>query len=350
MSARKYVLSLVGILYVLITLSTALWHGLVKTAFTQRDLNRLGSFITTESLTEKRTYPKHHAEFSDYSGTESFDVITIGDSFSNSNNYQDYLVNEYGLRILNCRFRNNCLADLYILLNSGILDQIKPRAVILECVERSLYYRLGEGIIDPSSFSNIAIPEAKNTDRSASGLSSGLFPPVMFQANLKFIADKVYHLLKPEQLSPEVYIMDLDRPFFTNPGYEDILLVINEDLHYLSSPVNVDTVNHNLNTASRLLKAKGITLIFFAAADKYDLYYPYITHKHARPQNSFFPNFRNVPDKEYIFIDTLKLLREALELGEQDIYWFGDTHWSHKGIKLVCDELVKYIPFLNQPR
>ena len=52
---------------------------------------------------------------------------------------------------------------------------------------------------------------------------------------------------------------------------------------------------------------------------------------------------REVPGKEYVFVDALTPLRDALSRGEQDIYWLNDTHWSHKGIKIFCDELVKYI-------
>ena len=74
-------------------------------------------------------------------------------------------------------------------------------------------------------------------------------------------------------------------------------------------------VNANLNNAARLLKAKGITLVFFAAADKYDLYYSYIKdQKH--PENPFFEKMRAIRSKDYDFIDTLAVLREVLSRGE----------------------------------
>ena len=135
----------------------------------------------------------------------------------------------------------------------------------------------------------------------------------------------------------------MDRNFFTNPGQENTLLFIGEDLNYLKYPLNAEMVNQNLNTAARLMKAKGIKLIFFSAADKYNLYYPYITDKKGRPENPFFRQLREVQGKEYIYVDTLTPLRQALERGEKDIYWLDDTHWSHRGIKFFCDELVKYI-------
>ncbi len=352
MSARKYLLLLVGILYAFVMLNAALWNGAVKTAFILGDLNRLGSFITTAPLTENRYYPKHHMEFSDYFASgirESFDIITIGDSFSNGEGgsfYQDYLVNEYGLRVLNIRLgglvKYDYVTTLYALNNSGLLDEISPRVVILESVGRAMQRRFGVSELLPVNAGKQEIIRIATNRKKNIPIS--FLSPVMVKANTKyFITDKLYRLKHPEQLSYAAYITELDRPFFTNPGYERILLYLCEDLDYLTAPLNIGMVNQNLNNAARLLKAKGIPLIFFAAADKYDLYYPYIKDKKGRPENPFFPAFRQVTDREYIFVDTMKILREALERGEQDIYWLGDTHWSHKGIKLVCDELVKYI-------
>ena len=332
-------------------INLALWHGTVKSIFQQRDLNRLGNIAFTQALNQDMLYTKHHTEFADYAASgnfEPYDVLTIGDSFSNAgggNYYQDYLVNQYGLKVINAQ---TDISGLYTLDKLGWLDKISPKVVIYESVGRAVHWRLGNNII-----------EAGNTEAKAKALlsrrtetpkpnASDFLPAISFQAVGKYIYHRIYRILKPEQLSPSVYITKLDRPFFTNPGQENILLFINEDLNYLNNPLNAEMVNQNLNTAARVLKAKGIKLIFFAAADKYDLYYPYITDKKGRPENPLFQQLRDVQGKEYIYIDTITPLRQALERGEQDVYWLGDTHWSHKGIKFFCDELVKYIlPELN---
>ena len=346
MTSKKYVVFFVSVLYMFMTANLVLWHGTVKTIFQQRDLNRMGSIKTTEPLTEDKHYPKHHTELADYiaSGNfESFDVLTIGDSFTNGKDggsYPDYLVNEYGLKVLNAKIN---ISDLYILDKFGWLDKISPKAVIFEMVERGV-----QGFLWPKSL------EIKMTDEKAKAILSrsaetpepntdDFLPAISFRSTMIYIYNKIYHLLNPEQLSPEAYITKLDRNFFTNPGFEDTLLYYAGDLGHLGNTLNSETVNQNLNAAARLLKGKGIKLIFFSAADKYDLYYPYITDKKGRFQNPFFQKMRDVPGKEYIFVDTMTPLRQALELGEQDLYWLNDTHWSHKGIKIVCDEIVKYI-------
>lgn len=356
MTSRKYVICVTSLLYAFMILNIVMWHCLTKNAFVQNDLNRLGSFISTESLTPNANYSKHHTDFNDYLESpkrESFDVITLGDSFSRREAgfyYQDYLEEKYNIRCLNVNFTDHCLNDLYALINSGMLSEIKPQAVILESAERLLQDRFGVKEIDSEA---ITAERAKNfinnrrTGKTSQLLASGFFPPVAMQANMDFIKNILYHKIDPERLSPAVYITELDRNFFTNPGYEHTLLYYYEDLQYLNAPLNAEMMNMNLNKAAEILREKGIIPIFMLCADKYDLYYPYIINHNGRPENNFFPEMRRVSPKEYIFIDTMKIFRGELERGEKDIYWFGDTHWSRKGAELVCDELVKYFDWLN---
>ncbi len=327
-------------------LNLALWHGKVKAIFQQRDLRRMGSVATTDAITEDKHYPKHHEELADYiaSGNfESCDVLTIGDSFTNGRDggsYPDYLVNEYGLKVLNARIG---ITGIYTINKLGWLDKISPKVVILESVEREVQGYLGTKHIKPESTAKqekaLLTPKTATLEPD----TTKFMPAIFVQAVYEHFYNRIYHSLHPEQLNSDVCITELDRPFFSNPGYENTLLHLSWDFWYLDSAINAEMVNQNLNTAARFLKAKGIKLVFFAAADKYDLYYPYITDKKSHPENPLFHKLREVPGKEYIYIDTMTLLRQALERGEQDIYWLGDTHWSHKGIKIVCDEIVKYI-------
>ena len=355
MSSKKYIAYTVSCLYVFILINIVLWNFLTKDFITMSEIERNSGKKLTLPLTEHIHYPRHHTEFAEYviSGkTESFDVLTLGDSFSNGHdggNYQDYLVNQYGLSILNVNFSQaNALEGLYMLISSGLIDELKPRVVILESVERYVQSNLGRIEVIPEKMPRDKVLQklsAKSASKAntAAKISSGMLPSVLVQWNINFFGNKIRHFLKPEQLSTTIYTAKLNEPFFTNPGNEYTLLYYYEDLNYINEPLNAETVNLNLNTAAHLLKAKGIKLVFFAAADKFDLYYPYILDKKGRPENPLFWKMRDVQGKEYIYVDTLPLLRQALERGEQDIYWLDDTHWSNKGIKIFCDELVKYI-------
>ena len=349
MSAKKYVMCIAAALLFFMAVNVVLWNFTVKNFFGLKDLNRMGYFDTNEALTPNAEYSIIHDEMKDYingSLRKSFDIITIGDSFTNGGGsvfYQDYLADKYGINSLNFSIKNHCMLDLYLLISSGLIDEIQPKAVILESVERAVQGRLGGYEITPISADREDIERALSHSKS---ISSKIFIPIMIKANTDFMQSLLYRINDPERLSKEVYIARLDRDLFTNPEHENTLLFYHEDLHYIDRPINPEMVNANLNTAAELLRDKGIKLIFMPCVDKYDLYYPYIIDKKGRPENNSFSEMRKISGKEYIFIDTKAILREALSRGEKDIYWFGDTHWSWKGVELVCDELVEYLrPF-----
>ncbi len=340
----------ITVLYVLLAGSIALWHGCVKQMFSQRDLNRLGYFAGNEDIISPKEYSMYRTEMKDYlegSMRESFDVITIGDSFTNGRRgswYQDYLAERYNIKSLNYFGKNLCLEDLYMLISSGLIDEIHPKAVILEKVERGVQNELGKTKINliPSDKKDIYILASKKNTNAAQ-ISNGIFPPVMIKASMNFLTSNLMRIINSERLSNEAYTAELDRNLFTNVKNEHKLLFYYYDLNYLENPADAKMINKNLNAAAEILSEKGIKLIFMPCVDKYDLYYPYIKDKKGRPENNFFPAMRNVPDKKYIFIDTKAILRKALGRGETDLYWFGDTHWSWKGFELVCDEIVKYL-------
>lgn len=352
MSAKKYVAWVAGFLFVFMVGDLVLWHFVVKDIFMQEELNRMGSFSTTKPLTPRHEYPKHHTELKEYltSGRkESFDVLTIGDSFSNGSGagyYQDYLAEKYGLNIVNARFENHCLKDLYILTESGILDEIHPSAVLLETVARDVQDRLGDSEVIPSPITREEALSSfwkSDPNKGHKFLGAGLFAPAMPEANKNFVFNIHSRLSRNGQLSSKVNITELDREFFTNPGYESTMLYYPHALKYLKTPLDAEMVNKNLNNAAKILADKNIKLIFMPCVDKYDLYYPYITDKKGRPENPLFDILRNMPGKNYTLIDTKTILRKELERGEKDVYWLSDTHWSWKGMEKVCDELAKYL-------
>ena len=261
MSAKKYVACVAGFMFVFMAGNLALWHCAVKYSFIQEDLNRMGSFATTDSLTRNVKYSKRHVELKDYLASvkkESFDILTIGDSFSNGGGrvfYQDYLTEKYGLNIVNVMFRMHCLEELYILMQSGMLDEIQPSVVILESVGRKVQSRLGTSEISLSAFSMTreGIERfLRNRVKKTSGqLASGFFAPVMGEAIRNYMSNVVYHARNPERLGLEVHIAGLDSEIFTNPGYENTLLYLRDSLQYLNNSPNAEMINKNLNNVAK---------------------------------------------------------------------------------------------------
>ena len=52
----------------------------------------------------------------------------------------------------------------------------------------------------------------------------------------------------------------------------------------------------------------------------------------------FFELLREQP-KEYVFVDTKKLLTEEVNKGEKDVYYADDTHWSWKASKKIAESM-----------
>jgi len=333
------------------------WHGVVGKIFFSKnghgDLGRLGSFYTTEAITKQMRYNTKHVEFEEYlhSGiAEHFDIITIGDSFSNGRGgayYQDYLTEQYGKTVLNVKTGSyNAVQMLYLLDDLGYLDEIKPQTVILESVERGMQDRFGNVEVGTLSISREAFIKSQltgNKTETDSMTDKGkLLPDIMLDANIRFIKNHFFALHHFGKLSNSVYITQLNRDEFTNSGQENMLLFLNDDLWYLEKQTNYKKINENLNLAADALAKKKISMIFMTAVDKYDLYYPYITDHQGTQENPFFIEFEKLP-KDYIFIDTKQILRGLLADGEKDVYWSDDTHWSWKAQQVVVNELAKNI-------
>ena len=107
MTSKKYILCSVSVVYAFMIINLVLWNLQVKPLFTGRDLARTGSIVIPEAITPKAEYSRHHTSLADYISSgkrESFDVLTIGDSFTNGKDgrsYPDCSVNNYTMKVLN---------------------------------------------------------------------------------------------------------------------------------------------------------------------------------------------------------------------------------------------------------
>ncbi|MBR1485843.1 MAG: hypothetical protein IJ597_01130 [Synergistaceae bacterium] len=278
MTAKKYAALLIAILFLFMIINLAFWHGYMKDSFLAGDLSRLGSFKVNETLTQHKRFPALHVALANYlrSGKkESFDIITIGDSFSNGlaeNYYQYILAGDHNLKILNVYLTStNLLTDLKILEQLGLLDEISPKAIIYESVARGVQGRLGRKEIVPEILEREKIDGLifRKFSKSKKALASGFFPPIMLQVNKKFLDDFLYRKEHPEKLSSEVFFAaELDRELFTNRNQESLLLFYFHDLNYLSNVANAAMINKNLNKAAEFLSQKNIKLIFMLCVDK----------------------------------------------------------------------------------
>jgi hypothetical protein len=322
---------------------------LLTNRYTGGDLARTGYVLDSKEL-RKTSFdlPRRHLEMHEYRG-QKIDVLTIGDSFSfgggegRNNYYQDYIASIQNLAVLNVApyptddlfVGFSPISTLAILCNSGYLDRIKPRFVLIQSVERYCLVRFAKtlDLRRSDSLTNVAAFYAKED------YASGLYrlPEVGFlnQGNLRYVyASWVYRFT--DNLGKRVYLRNLDRPFFTVVN-DRKLLFLGEDIRNtaFANRHTVSTLNDTFNRVADMLAKKGIKLYFMPVVDKYNLYSEHIVDN-PYPKSTFFEELRKLP-KRYTLIDTKEILLGEVRRGEKDVFYADDTHWSFKASRKVFE-------------
>ena len=318
---------------------------------------------------------KKHIKYNEYLGN-NVDFITIGDSFSEGASsgknpyYQDYIASIYNVSVLNIKlFENNknYIETIYSLLNSGQLEKLGVKYILIESIQRRSLERfaindMNINISNIDNFKNQILNNQKNDNliqshsneqfeinwidvfNSIFSKSNNNDVSVINNLNLNaFIYNAKFKIKGHGKMAPHVYRELLNKDFFSTEVSRD-LLFYDEDLKYLKyeSEENIKLLNNNFNLLAKALGEKNIKLIFMPAVDKYNLYSPYII-SNTYQKSIFFEYLDSLP-KDYIFINTKKILSEQLEKGEKDIFYADDTHWSHKASEVIIkDESFKII-------
>ena len=278
---------------------------------------------------------------------ENIDMVTIGDSFSNggaggkNRYYQDYISTIYNKKVLNLNIQNykNYLEIIAFFANSGYLEKIGAKYVLIESVQREALVRFARNDL------NLAIKTDKNLEtifRNSMETYNieklhNLKPSIINNLNLNaFIYNIKYYIKGYGKLNSSVYIEKLNKDLFTSKSSSK-LAFYHEDIKKLSleTKENIELLNHNFNNLADILESKGIKLIFMPAVDKYNLYRPYIISNNY--SESIFFEYLSTLDKKYIFINTKEILSKNLENSERDIFYADDTHWSYKASNNIIE-------------
>lgn len=289
------------------------------------------------------TLDKKHLNHLNYKN-ESIDILTIGDSFSNAEMggfnpyYQDYLATKYNKNVLNIlKITDGAHTPFELVLSlyhNGWLDEYKPKAIIIQSSERSVYNRFAKKFdFNYKKYdSDFQIKDAKTKD--------SYIPELLMinTANYKL----PYYTLKyyfETTAYKNVAKVTLNKDLFTTKNYENKLLFHYDDIKFMqNNPEKIMLINDNFNRLAALLKTLNIKLFFMPAVDKYDLYSDYIIGN-PYPKNHFFDIIRPLK-KNYYFIDTKKILLPYLQQGIKDIYYSDDTHWSYKASEFITEDKI----------
>jgi len=366
MTYKRFTRTIVLYSFTIFLVNVILWNTLTVKVFEQEeisghgDLARLGYFKVTPAITKQREKSNFtHIEFTDYlkssSCSQPIDILTIGDSFFagvGGAYFQDILASDYKYNVLNVGTMPdyNALEMVAVLLNSGYLDRIAPKVIIVESVERECIKRYGERVDFKSSKYQVSKEQIDKYFTQKSIIkpnTNSIFDARMYEANRKYLTSMFNMLTNKGNLTYMVNYAKLTKPLFSNPGQETLLLYYYEDERNIknTNEQKVQNVNNNLNAVSEMLGNKKIQLAFLLAVDKYDLYSKFIANK-GITVNPLFLNMREL-DKKYIFIDTKDILDQEVTKGEKDIYWLDDTHWTWKGQEKVAKGLSDALGLLK---
>jgi hypothetical protein len=350
MTYKKFAYGFVIVLLTFLLVNYLIWKNFTESLLTMKydggDLARLAYLTGSRDYRLKvNDLPVKHIEMHEYTG-QPIDVMTIGDSFSQGGGggrnsfYQDYIASYNNFTVLNVfRYPTDDLvaffaplSTLKVLMESGYLDIIKPKVVLIESVERFCVQRYAV----PASKKKADSLEKVREYYSKQNIHMDAFPKVSFinNGNFKYVYYNLLYKLSFNPMKRKVLFARLNRPLFS-VKYSDKLLFLREDIDNLKYQ-NADTLrrlNDTLNETAEALERKGIKLYFMPIVDKYDLYSDYIIDN-PYPKGIFFEELRKLP-RSYRLIDTRAILAPELAAGVKDVYYADDTHWSWKAAEKI---------------
>ena len=301
----------------------------------QGDLGRLGKIPTklfyerdSDKAVQKTLFST--IEYIDSIQSDTFDIMTCGDSFSQIDlyGYQNFMSIK-GSRIINYfpngPLRWNPFQSASDLMNLGFIDSTKVKALIIESVERSLYKRLCD-----LDFTHVLLGEeheiTKHSDDNWNLSEAKIY--LDFRLGLKDDEYPVKHLNMKKQLFSGAKGRSL---YFY---HEDVVE------NGLSIPkVFYTKIRANVDSLYGIASEKGIRLFILVCPDKYDLYQDYI-EDNPYPRKTVNEDFREIVGNRDDIIIGKEILLPYLKKGEKDMYYLDDTHWTYKSAKIIADTLT----------
>ena len=310
------------------------------------DLIRVGYIISKPGYRDvfsNEKVSKKMLEFPELSKTKKrkFDVLTIGDSFSNQEEqgYNNYLTFKNNLNVLNLDYKlnpgTNPIQTVIDLINGDVLDSIQIDFIVLENVEREFVYRRNVEMKRSVSINTIINKKIKkNVEISDNSFFS--------TTGLKLMHSNISYLYNNNPKYSKTYKVKATRELFTNKPAE-LLFSLADVLALRENNIseNIMDLNTKLNYINSKLNEKNIKLIVLVCPDKLDLYYDYISNNEVFTKPLFFDVF-SVLDKDYLWVNSKELLSQKIS-SIKDLYFYDDTHWSPNAAKLVADELSRVI-------
>ncbi len=311
------------------------------------DLIRLGYIYSDVFSNKNAIFPtlqkKYFTLLSEIDITQKneFNIITIGDSFSElgNNGYKNFLASK-GLSLLHIdRYisGDNPIQTLVQLINSPFFKNIKTNYIVLQSVERFFVQRNQSINFNSKIVLDTVVQKIKNYKEQTIKDNLNFFT----EATLKMPLTNILYFFYSKPIFSQTYkFQSHNSSLFSNNS--DNLLFYQEDLEFMN--IKNDSLKilksiEVINQIHELLENKNIKLIVLVSPDKYDLYYKFIKNNENLSKPLFFKIYE-AANKKYKNIDSFRILSGLIK-SEKDIYYYGDTHWSPKAANYIADEILK---------
>jgi len=276
---------------------------------------------------------------------QDFDILTIGDSFSEQEGYgyNHFLAEKYTTLHVDRFILDNQIQGLINLINGDFFNHYKIKYIILQNVERDFIENL-KGInfkakISQHQIDSLIMNHTKLLEKERK--DSEFFSRSTLQFPLYYMPE--FFICKDYLSNNLIYNYDLSsEKLFSNKA--DKLLFYKNDIISLGENnklSNIILLNNTLNKISHKLQEKNIQLIVLPSPDKYDMYYDYIANKADLEKPLFFEHLRPLK-KDYVYIDSKEILKNHMN-NVADIYFYDDTHWSPVASRIIVREIDKAI-------
>jgi hypothetical protein len=301
------------------------------------DLTRLGN-VSERSWGWNQALPVVSI---DQSATDSdFDVLVIGDSFSEKDIWQSVMRDITGLKFKTFRWEDFSSPAC---LEAGIrhLKRQFPkiRYVVIETVERSAVTRFTalNGKIDdcPVTITSSIYTKASNT-LAIRNKSLDSIPDALYTIKAFLSEPKKYH---QTTVSGYGYISPLKRTDLFSNQKSDALLYFAGDLEKLDwTEAQIKASLNNLEQLSQIHSQQGLKIIFAIVPDKSTAYSEYLVQSPSQGKSIDIWQKLNATSLNVI---NLKTAFSETILKTQDFYLPDDTHLSTVGYQSLASEISK---------
>ena len=319
------------LLFLLIDGFVGLYHFGIRPNLTG-DMGQIGQIPFGQEYNERvdAVYSHERKMVQDISPQDTITtpLIIIGDSFSKlgERGYSQFLSEllHCDAQNVNYAFESSPGQTLVELLNHDRIPE--NTTVVLEVVERCFiwwmyYLNLQDTATAYYAEKKVDVPQPDNP---------------------RYMEDALLFLKKSAGIKQSISCYHTNQDLFTHQKKHNKLYIYDSpwdkdgDLRFTElTEEEIVRAYQNMDALHELAERHGIKLVVLIAADKYDVYEPFITTDHPKNQTLDY-----CPEVPWI-INTKPLLQAQAYAGVKDLYYINDTHWTPTGAKIVAEEVFR---------